>query len=314
MKKLAYCLAAFLLLGYLVLCPAEAVEAARTGLLLWFHTILPTLLPFVIVSDLIVRLDGMHYITFWAAPILKRLFGVSAEGCYAVAAGFLCGYPMGAKTAADLTVHKKISREEGNYLLCFCNNISPMFIVSYIVGDSLKRPDLLVPTLVILYASPVICAQIVRILNRLGKKENDTAKTADTRAGAAEPAEIHFQMVDESIMDGFETITKLGGYIILFAIVSKMAEHLPIWPDLLKFAFLGSIEVTNGISLIAASQLPGPAVYALTLCAASFGGLSSVAQTQSMIRKAHLSIGRYIGAKLLNTAVTLGLVFLFLAG
>lgn len=311
MKRILYSLSAFLLLGYLVLCPLDAVEASRVGLLLWFHTILPTLLPFIILSNLIIRLDGMHYITFWAAPVLKRLFGISSEACYAVVTGFLCGYPMGAKVAADLTLHGKISREEGNYLLSFCNNISPMFIISYIVSDSLRRPALLMPTLIILYASPILCAQLIRIFK--GHKKQATKKEpSQAPQTASAPYEITFQMIDDSIMNGFETITKLGGYIILFAIISKMAELLPIYPPLLKFALLGSIEVTNGISLLASSGLPAAAIFALVLCAASFGGFSSIAQTQSMIKEAKLSISTYILAKLLNAIITLLLVLIFL--
>lgn len=309
MKKIVYSLTAFILLGYLVLCPLDAVDASKTGLLLWFNTILPTLLPFIILSNLIIRLDAMNYITFWAAPVLKRLFGISDEGCYAVVTGFLCGYPMGAKAAADLTVHNKISRAEGNYLLCFCNNISPMFIISYIVSDSLQNPKLLVPTLVILYASPILCALLIRIFRRQKKAE---VTAASASGNASLPYEINFQMIDESIMNGFETITKLGGYIILFAIIAKMAELLPIQPLMLKSAFLSTIEVTNGIRLLSVSGLSAAVIFALTLAAASFGGFSSIAQTESMIKESGLSIKSYILAKLLNTIITLGLALLYL--
>lgn len=60
------------------------------------------------------------------------LTGLSGEGAYAFVLGLLCGYPMGAKLTADLYHAGKISRQESEYLLTFCNNPSPAFLVTYV--------------------------------------------------------------------------------------------------------------------------------------------------------------------------------------
>ena len=39
---------------------------------------------------------------------------------------------MGAKVTADLVREQHISKEEGTYLLGFCNNVSPSFFINYI--------------------------------------------------------------------------------------------------------------------------------------------------------------------------------------
>ena len=48
----------------------------------------------------------------------QNLPGLS-NGSFAIIAGFLCGYPMGAKISTDLTHTKQISPQEGAYLLSF---------------------------------------------------------------------------------------------------------------------------------------------------------------------------------------------------
>lgn len=80
----------------------------------------------------------------------------SGEGSFAVVAGFLCGYPMGAKITADLIRNQSISVEEGTYLLSFCNNTSPIFIMNFLVWKTLDRKELLLPSLVILLGTPVV--------------------------------------------------------------------------------------------------------------------------------------------------------------
>ena len=68
------------ILGYLsVLCllmllfnPGLALEGARQGILLWGNVVLPTLLPFMICSGVIVALDAIHILTGPFKPILDR--------------------------------------------------------------------------------------------------------------------------------------------------------------------------------------------------------------------------------------------------
>lgn len=60
MKKTISAAIIFLLIFYMLLAPAEAVAAAGNGLVLWYQTILPTLLPFTILSNLFIS-SNMFY-------------------------------------------------------------------------------------------------------------------------------------------------------------------------------------------------------------------------------------------------------------
>lgn len=152
---------------FLILCsPQEVFSGASDGLLLWFQIVLPTLLPFIILSNLLIYTNSISFFSRILSPALKSIFHISVNGSFAVMAGFLCGYPMGAKVTSDLTSEKLISKEEGAYLLSFCNNTSPMFIVSYIVTQNLKDKTILVPTVCILFLSPILCNYVfIYIIN-----------------------------------------------------------------------------------------------------------------------------------------------------
>lgn len=68
-KKFIYMTVCLLLLGFLLLNPVQARAASADGLLLWFHTLLPVLLPFFILSRLLIALDGVSGVTQFIAPL-----------------------------------------------------------------------------------------------------------------------------------------------------------------------------------------------------------------------------------------------------
>ncbi len=277
----------------LMLCfPGATFVGATNGLLLWFQIIFPTLLPFIILSNLLIHTNSVHYISSILRPFMQRIFHVSGDGCYAILVGFLCGYPLGAKTVADLVKTKRIPLTEGQYLLSFCNNTSPMFIISYIVMQSFKDSSLLFGTLLILFATPILCSFLFRRLYPISHPAKSSANHASKKLL------INFHIVDSCIMDGFEIITKVGGYIILFSILFSFFTNLPFpW-------FLPTLEISNGILYIMNLNLPLSIAFPLVLSLTTFGGFCTLAQTYSMIQGTKLSVYPYIIQKLITTLVT----------
>lgn len=103
-------------------------QGCTLGLTLWYTSVLPSLLPFFILSGLLIRTGAFRFLNRIFSPVLTRIFPVSSDGSYAILMGYLCGFPMGAKVIAELVAHQHISREEGSYLMVFCNNVSPAFL------------------------------------------------------------------------------------------------------------------------------------------------------------------------------------------
>ena len=109
----------------MLLFPGASFQGAITGLLLWFHNVLPNLLPFIILSNLMVRLNISKKLSKLFYPVLGRIFKISCEGCYPIIIGFLSGIPMGAKTTAHLVSEHRISIKEGQFLIAMSNNAAP---------------------------------------------------------------------------------------------------------------------------------------------------------------------------------------------
>ena len=296
------------LFAAMLIFPQAVFSGAEEGLLLWFQIIFPTLFPFLVVTSLLLSYGGLNLITRLFGGLFRRIFRVTQNGAFAVLAGFLCGYPMGAKVTADLLRAEKISDREARYLLSFCNNTSPVFIINFIVWKTFGDERLMLPALLILIGSPVLMSFIFRRIYLKGRhpfpEPSAALKEKKTR--------FDFSVLDSCMMNSFEAIVKVGGYIILFSVLLSLLEELSGQKSILMAA-APALEVTNGILLLSSSVSDPGLRYAAVLGLTSFGGLCSAAQTQCMLEGTGLSVIPYIIQKLTTAAAASLLSFIYLA-
>ena len=298
MKKKLIFLCLLLFIAYILTAPKDAVNAASVGLVLWYTRVLPTLLPFVILSNILMDSNYLQYLNKITAPLVSRLIPVSDNGAFVLLSGFLFGFPIGSKNCAALLASGKITRREADVLFIITNNISPVFVTSFILYTQLKLSHLSAVTLLILYFPALLLGSILL--------STDARRTKDRTAFHAQkqPAsgsQMNFKIIDTGIMDGFETLTRLGGYIMLFSMIASLLQKLPV-PRVVTLILTGMVEITNGIAMLPDSGLPKSTQYVLVVVYTAFGGLSGIAQTSSMIRDTPLSIKRYCIAKLVLAA------------
>lgn len=286
---------------FLLVFPTQTLEASKKGLVLWLDVLLPTLLPFLITSQLIMRTQLIEYANILFGPFFSSLFHCSKNGAFCILCGFLCGYPVGARLIALQIQEKKLSIEEGQYLLSFCNNVSPMFCISYGIIYGIGSSAVL-PYLLMIYGSSLFFGLITRPDKTVDVVSSTKKQTSST--------ENIFQLIDVCIIDSFLIMIKLCGYLILFTIISKgIGMILPqkmVYTSSLINSFL---EITGGLSSLSALSY-GTLRTASCIGALSFGGLCCIFQTNSVIADTRLSIGKYILHKVMITL--LALLFFFL--
>ncbi|MCL2051758.1 MAG: hypothetical protein FWG91_08540 [Lachnospiraceae bacterium] len=314
MKKIIYSFIFLALTVLLLVFPRESFYLALSGLNLWFQKMVPTLFPFMILSGMMIRLNLTEKFMVLFNPILKPLFRLRLAPLYAIAAGFLCGFPMGARIVADLYGHQKISKNEAQYLLSFVNNIGPIYFLSFALplinldsspalspklspafSPTILSPTLLLPTILFgMYGIPLCYGLFLRYAVYRNKitpviytPERKTASMGFLKA------------LDDSITAGIEGITKLGGYMIFFNMLN-IIPHRFINNGLAQGFLSGMLEISGGLKALG-SKIP---LLSLTLLV--FGGFSCLAQTYSCIAKTDLSIKSYFIHKIILTLLALG--------
>ena len=285
----------FLVLTFFMLTKPEiSLYYAFHGLTLWYSKMVPTLLPFMILSGTIIRMGLTRALSGIFHPLFRCIFRCRPEVSYGILMGFLCGFPMGAKTATDLLTAGEIDMAEAEFLLSFCNNIGPIYFCSFIIPMlQLQQP---IYAIVGMYGIPFFYGIILRYTYYKGVLSSNKS---DNQHRIRQSASL-LTSLDDSIRAGINSITVLCGYMVIFNLLNIL-PHI-FWPNALKY-IAPFLEITGGIGII---RKDSP-MYILILL--PFGGLSCIAQTNSMIKDANISLKKYIQHKILLTAITAGYYF-----
>ena len=282
-------LSVFGLTAVILLFPEKSLYFALNGLNLWFRNMIPTLFPFMVLSGIMIRMNLTDSFVRFLKPALSPVFNVNSDCLYTIIIGFLCGFPMGACVAGQLYRQKKITRGEAEFLLAFCNNIGPVYFISFVIP--LIRLTRLPALLIGMYGIPFLYGTVLRYT---------VYRSLDSEKGAArllKASTPFLQALDESVTASLTSITKLGGYMILFNLMSLLPSLLLKNQTLLAVSS-ALLEISGGLSLL------GDKAPLLSLSLLPFGGFSCIAQTYSMIRDTDLSLKNYVLHKLVLTAVS----------
>lgn len=293
MKKILLTFLFVYLISLLLLYPKESISYAREGLLIWFQTMLPTLMPFMILSTLMISL---HLTDFLGA---KK---------YCIVMGFLCGFPMGAKVVKDLYLKENLSKQEAADLLGFCNNLGPVFLLNFALPTlGIKNPFWCLfgfYTIPFCYGMVILFLHSHRNLNRSHLQNNQASKPKISIRPESEKTSQLLYHIDDAIQCAISSITLLGGYMIFFNllnIIPHAVQNMDIFrlrnihllPPLRAF-----IEISGGLASYAKPSL-------WILCLIPMGGLSCLAQVYSVIKDTDLSYGTYLKHKFLQTLFTI---------
>lgn len=281
----------FILLFILLLFPESAAAGSKNGLILWATVLVPSLLPFSILTSLIRRyMEGKPY------------------HFLLLAAGILSGYPIGAKIAGELYLDGSLTYKKALFFAGFTNNPSPMFVLFFVAGNTLHLGSGKYLFYALVLLSSFLGSLCFTLFARRGSRHPD--KLPHPKTASAEPLPFS-KIIDAEISASALLLIKIGGYIMLFSILATLMRGLPLIPYYAKL-FLGNIlEITTGNAMTADAPLPHNIKTILSLAATSFGGLSAAAQTNSVLQNTGLSLIHYLIMKLFGGLFALLLGFLF---
>lgn len=115
----------FLLLCFtisLVIFSYSNINAVKSALQLWATSVVPSLFPFFVATELLTKTNLPQIIGKLFNRIMKPFFNVSGEGAFALIMGIISGYPVGAKIACNFRTSNVLEKVECERLLSFTNN------------------------------------------------------------------------------------------------------------------------------------------------------------------------------------------------
>ena len=294
-------MAAVLLITVWLLWEAEALrEAAREGLALCAGSVIPALFPFLAASSLLLKLGFEDALAGPLAPLMG-LYRLPGEAAGALVLGLAGGYPVGARTAAELCAQGALTRDEAERLLTFCNNANPAFLLSGLglgVLGSVRAGLWL--WLIHVLSALVTGLDLARKPGRQG-----SGRSLPRKAPAAE--ESFPELLVGAVQGALGAILGICAFVELFYVLGLPLRRLPApWGA----GLAGAVELFS-----ASAALPGGRLgFVLAAGLAGFGGLSVLCQTAAVLAPQGLSPAPYLRGKLLQGALSAALAAILAPG
>lgn len=285
------------------------VKITQEAIKLWALQLVPALFPYMIISSFILTLLNRYLPIFdrFLSKISYRIFHLSVNGLFILISSHLCGYPIGAKLISESLENHHISEEECNYLLTICNQASPAFLqhyISIVILDSLTPNQSII---IVFYLSTYITSLITKIiyphnLEHIKNADINTSNYIDIS---------YINILDNCIIGACSSIFKIGGYIIMFSLISNfLLSYIPSTCTWL-IIIISCLEITTGLSTIHALYFNKIWYVYLVLSITAFGGFSTMAQIKGMLSRTSLTMKPYIIGKLIYIPIVLCTFFLF---
>jgi len=287
----------------IIVHPSVALDAAGRGLMLWFHSFLPGVLPFVIGANVLMALGAVGLLGRFLSPVMRGVFRLPGSGGFAVAMGLVSGYPIGAKIVCEMRTGGVLNKNEAQRLLGFVNNAGPLFILGAVAVGMFGSAQLGYLLLVGHYTGAVALGLLLRIF--AGKRGRETPVKPVFAVN-----QPFGQILGVAVKNAMETMVLVGGFIVLFSVISALIMHIA--GDVLaggQFAVAGVFEMTGGLGLLSENAVTRH-VAAAAGAILGFGGLSILFQALSFVGKTDLSPTLYVLCKIAHGVLAGAATFL----
>ena len=279
------------ILLHLLIFPKQTALYTAQGLTLWYRQVVPTLLPFCILSYIIIQTDLYHSLFQKLERILPERFCQSTESLYPICMGRVCGFPIGSKLTDDLYRLGHLHDDQVTRLCAISNQFGPAFLVNYALISQLHLEQgwkLLLPAV---YLPPLVSGFLWYLFSSRDKTDSIHKKPVSQ-------SQLNVKIIDTGIINGFETMLRIAGYIIIFSIISGMIQQLSMVSETGKALMAGLCEITTGIQKLSAVSLPVRLKLTLISGIVPFGGFCGLFQTKAMMRHTPFSTAAYVRFKL----------------
>lgn len=328
--------------------PDRAFAASLQGLTVWWKYVFPALLPFLILSEMLMGFGVVHALGTLLEPLMRAMFRIPGVGGWALALGGTVGMPSGAKATAALRKQGLLSRGEAERLLAVSHLSSPVFIVT-IVGVGFlgnARIGFLLTGIHIAAALAVgftlrlvrgraeraeegpaprhvqpAAHQTIQVPSPLSRRTLEAMLDAQMKDGRA-----FGKLLGDSVSTSLQSLMMIGGYMIIFSVIVQIIDITQLvafvqqvvafavrsgeFGEAVRSSFSGLLEIHLGsYSFGRLSGLSGAPLVAAIAAVLGWGGFSSHAQAKSLVGEAKLRYLPFLAARCLHAFYSYALTF-----
>lgn len=283
----------------MIFFPALYIKQAFNGISAWAFNVLPSVLPFMFFTKVLTSLGSLNGISRIFKRPCQLFYKTNQVSSLVFLTSVISGYPVGAKMTADLYNQGIITRSDAFKMSSFCSTSGPMFIIGAVgigmLGNSTYG--------YIIFICHAAGALLNGLLYRKIKVEELNHKTSLSQQKNLD--------ISSMVLDSALSIISVGTIIaIFFVIITSLSPIFNLFPPQIASIFEGMIEITKGCIDIATCFGDKWSILAATFVI-SFGGLSTMFQSMSMLTSIKIPFYLIFLQKLTHAIISSALAFVF---
>lgn len=277
------------LLIWLLADAGRVRESASDALRLCAASVIPALFPFLVVTGLLMSLGFGAWASPMLSPLMTGLYRLPGSAGSALLLGFLGGYPVGARTAADLYRLGLLTKDEAERLLTFCNNANPAFLLS-VLGVGVFHSARAGVWLLLIH---VLSALLTGLCFR--GRATDANRAAPPTPSAAPTA--FFPAFTDAVAGAASAMLRVCAFVVFFSV---LARPLRTWDSPAAAPLVGLLELFSLTPMLT----PDARGFVLASACAGWGGASALGQTAAVLDGSGLSVRPCLRGKALQAALS----------
>ena len=270
-------------------------EFTSNGLKLCANTVIGSVFPFLILTDVIVKFANFGAVSRLRAAF-EKIFNINGYAITAFLIGLLCGFPLGVKVGVDLYKCGFISKDECERLIGFSNNTGPAFVIAG-VGYGLRGSA---RDGIILYFCMLISAIISGYIIGIGKRSS---------SGYSSFRDNEAYDFTASVKNAAANTLNICGFVVFFSVISGIVSIF-VTNKTMYMLIISILEVSNATKILSKGITTRLLSMPLSSLAISFSGISVHMQARSFLCGTDLSMKRYWTTKALQGILSFLICFI----
>lgn len=300
---------------FFIINSGKYINIVLDGILLYGTKILPTLLPFFFITNILSNFDLIYLICNQFSSLTKFLFNTKSISAYIFFMSIISGYPMGAKLTAQFYENKLIDEIDAQKILSFCSTSGPLFIIGTVGIGFFHNQFIGIMLLLVHIISSIINGIIYR--NFKGKNNSLNLQKNEIKYSNNIAQNLQNFSLQNCMFNAINSVLIVGGYIIIFyVLIEIMLDYNLLFPltkllELLGLPMVqakgltsGLIEITKGISILSLS--PNLRLnFIISSFLISFSGISILMQATTFLDKSGVNKKLYVLQKITHGFIAL---------
>ena len=289
------------------------LNAASFSLFIWKNNIFPSLFPFFVLSEIMIKYGIPEFLGNLLKPLMNKLFRLNSKSAFILIMSIISGNPSNAKYTRELYLNKDLNKYEATKILCFSCFSNPLFILGTVSLMFLENKRVGILILFCHYIGNIIIGLLLRNYYPSKDEKNQISLIIainEMHKKRISNHETFGKIFTNSLINSINTLLLILGVMTICLVFTTIIDNNINLNSILQSSLNGMVEMTQGLKYISLQSLPLKIKTVLSVMILSFGGFSVHLQIISILSDTDIKYLPFLTARIVHAIISSFLTFL----